>query len=97
MSLRLYAYCKLRSPDDQAALHAALADVAAATAVTARLEHRVGDPATWMEVYGPMAASVAPAVLAALDASFVRHGLEARILGGRGGRTLEWFEDASDV
>jgi hypothetical protein len=97
MALRLYAYCKVRDPGSAAALRAACADVAAAAGTPGRLERRVGDPATWMEVYGPMPAAVAPALVTALDAAFVRHGLEARILGGRAGRTLEWFEETTDL
>jgi hypothetical protein len=90
----LYVYCKLSPADDGACLRAAVADVAAACGVPGRLERRVGDPETWLEVYGPVQPAGAPALVSALDRAFVRHGLDAHVVGGRAGRTLEWFEDA---
>jgi hypothetical protein len=94
MPLHLYIYCKLPPGDDGACLRAAAAAVAADCGIPARLERRVGDPQTWLEVYGPLPADAAPTLEAAVDRAFHRHGLADRVVGGRTGRAREWFEVA---
>jgi hypothetical protein len=88
MGLHLYIYCKSIAPDAGVRLAAAMSEAAAAAGVAARLERRVGDPSTWMEVYGPLEAAAAPGLLAAIDAEVLRH----RLLDCVRGRTIEWFE-----
>ena len=65
--------------------------------VECQLERRVGDPSTWMEVYGPMDRGTAARLTEALDAAFVDNRLETHVEGGWAGRTLEWFQDADDA
>jgi hypothetical protein len=84
----LFVYYRVRRDGAavRAAVAALLADVEARTGVAGRLLARADDPATWMEVYEPIAR---PAhFVRALAACARRHGVEAFT---RDGRHVEHF------
>jgi Domain of unknown function (DUF4936) len=84
----LYVYYRVvrDSAAARAAVAALFADVEARTGVAGRLLARADDPATWMEVYEPVARPAAFARLLAARAR--RHGVEAL---ARDGRHVEHF------
>lgn len=85
----LYVYYRVASDDAgaRAAITALLAAVEAETGVAGRLLARCDDPATWMEIYKPVAD--ADAFARQLDQLARRHGAPA--ITGDGRRHVECF------
>jgi len=83
VSVSLFVYYRVNGAGDatvRARVDAVQSEVFAATGVRGRLLRRRDDPATWMEIYEPVAD--AAAFEQALDAALARHGFAALLASG---------------